>query len=675
MNDKYNEISAIAGLKVNSIHDWRKHRLADVRRASVDPLVKREIARLLHNPADAGARAALQIQLHINRKGNVYTDAIFLDAKGRILLSDNPDPAPVDRTTNEAINDTLKDRKGILSNFFRDPGGIIYIDAAAPIFGETGKPIAIVILRSKAADFLYPLIQTWPTPSRTAETLLVRRDDDSVLFLNELRHRSDTALNLRFPVKTTTLPAARAVSGKYGRFFGRDYRGAEVLAMLQPVPESPWFVVAKIDADEILAEVRYRAWVITIIIALMILISAGLIMMIYQNRQNVERKLAEEELLRSKAFSDSIIEHSPHAMWISDNEGTLIRLNEACCNLLHIKAEEVIGKYNILKDTIVINQGHLPLVKKVFEQGETVRFTIVYDSSNLKTLELKEHVFLILDTTISPFFDSNGRVIHAIIQHVDVTERKIAEERLAVTMANLESSNKDLEQFAYVASHDLQEPLRMVSSYTQLLAERYQGQLDEKAQKFINYAVDGTTRMQTLINDLLTYSRVGTRGKSMELTDMHDILGQAIKNLIFMIEENRAIISNDELPVVRADAGQFIQVFQNLINNSIKFRGQDIPRIRVSAQDRGQEWVFSVEDKGIGIDQKYADRVFDIFQRLHGRQEYPGNGIGLAICKKIVERHNGRIWFESEPGKGTTFFFTIPKEVASSEHRKTFKTN
>jgi light-regulated signal transduction histidine kinase (bacteriophytochrome) len=215
----------------------------------------------------------------------------------------------------------------------------------------------------------------------------------------------------------------------------------------------------------------------------------------------------------------------------------------------------------------------------------------------------------------------------------------------------------------------------MVSSYTQLLAERYQGQLDEKAQKFINYAVDGTTRMQTLINDLLTYSRVGTRGKSMELTDMHDILGQAIKNLIFMIEENRAIISNDELPVVRADAGQFIQVFQNLINNSIKFRGQDIPRIRVSAQDRGQEWVFSVEDKGIGIDQKYADRVFDIFQRLHGRQEYPGNGIGLAICKKIVERHNGRIWFESEPGKGTTFFFTIPKEVASSEHRKTFKTN
>jgi PAS domain S-box-containing protein len=675
MNDKYDEISAIARLKVDSIQDWRKHRLADVQRVSAGPLVRKEIARLIHVPKDNSARKALQLQLHINRKGNIYANALFLDTKGNILISDNPDPAPVDQATMKAIESALKDRKETLSNFFREPEGLIFIDAVAPIPDDRGNSIAIMVLRSNAADFLYPLIQTWPTPSRTAETILIRRDGDSILFLNELRHKTDTALNLRFPVATSTLPAAQAVSGKYGRFLGRDYRGAEVLAMLLPVPESPWFVVAKIDTEEILTEVKYRAWVITIIITLLILISAGLIMMIYQNRQKTERKLAEEELLRSKAFSDSIIEHSPHAMWISDDKGTLIRLNEACCNLLHIKNDEVLGKYNIFKDSIVINQGHLPLVRKVFEQGETVRFTIVYDSSQLKTLELKEHVFLILDTTISPFLDSMGHVIHAIVQHVDITERKLAEEHLAATMADLERSNKDLEQFAYVASHDLQEPLRMVSSYTQLLAERYQGQLDEKALKFINYAVDGATRMQALINDLLIYSRVGTRGKSMELTDAHDLLGQAIKNLIVMIEENRAVITNDELPVVRVDTGQFIQVFQNLINNSIKFRGDDIPLIRVSARDWGQEWVFSVRDNGIGIDQKYADRIFVIFQRLHGRQEYPGNGIGLAMCKKIVERHNGRIWFESEPGKGATFLFTIPKEAGLNVSRKVSGTN
>ena len=673
-DEKYEDLFTIAKLKADSIQDWRKNKLADVRRVP-GPLVKKQTARLLRDPKDPGARTALRIQLNINKKGTIYSDAFFLDTKGNILLSDNPDPDSVGQATIDAIGLALKDRREVLSDFFRDSKGFICIDSVAPISDDSGKLIAIVVLRSKAADFLFPLIQTWPTPSKTAETLLVCRDGDSILFLNELRHRSNTALNLRFPVSNTVLPAVHAILGGYGRFFGRDYRGAEVLSVSLPVPQSPWFVVAKIDADETLAEVKYRALVITIIITLLILISAVLIMVVYKNIQETERKLAEEELLRSKAFSDSIIEHSPHAMWISDDKGTLIRLNEACCNLLHIKTDEVVGKYNILEDTVVISQGHLPLVKRVFEQGETVRFTIVYDSSNLKTLDLKEYVFLILDTTISPFLDSSGRVIHAITQHVDITERKLAEECLAVTMADLERSNKDLEQFAYVASHDLQEPLRMVSSYTQLLAERYQGQLDEKAQKFIGYAVDGATRMQTLINDLLQYSRVGTRGKSMELTDTHDLLGQAIKNLTVMIDESRAFISNDELPVVRIDAGQFIQVFQNLINNSIKFRGEDIPRIHVSAKDCEQGWIFSFEDNGIGIDQKYADRVFVIFQRLQGRQGYPGNGIGLAICKKIVERHNGRIWFESEPGKGTTFFFTIPKEVAKSEFRKIIKTN
>jgi light-regulated signal transduction histidine kinase (bacteriophytochrome) len=225
----------------------------------------------------------------------------------------------------------------------------------------------------------------------------------------------------------------------------------------------------------------------------------------------------------------------------------------------------------------------------------------------------------------------------------------------------LERSNQELEQFAYVASHDLQEPLRMVSSYTQLLAQRYEGQLDDKAKKYINYAVDGAIRMQTLINDLLVYSRVGTQGKPLATTDSHSVLGEAIRNLAAMIEENRAIITNDDLPTVRADASQLVLVFQNLLANAIKFRGKDLPRVHVTAQERGREWVFSVKDNGIGIEPQHAERVFVIFQRLHTRLEHPGTGIGLAVCKRIVERHGGKIWFESEPGNGATFFFTVPK--------------
>ncbi len=250
---------------------------------------------------------------------------------------------------------------------------------------------------------------------------------------------------------------------------------------------------------------------------------------------------------------------------------------------------------------------------------------------------------------------------HFVVVFDNISERKAAEARLQQTLAELERSNKDLEQFAYVASHDLQEPLRMVSSYTQLLGKRYEGQLDEKARKYIAYAVDGAVRMQRLINDLLTFSRVGTRGQALADSDTHAILGEAIANLGAAIAETNALITSDDLPVVCTDASQLSLVFQNLISNGIKFHGTTPPRVHVSAQDRGSEWMFSVRDNGIGIEPQYASRLFVIFQRLHTREAYPGTGIGLALCKRIVERHHGRIWFESEPGTGSTFYFTLPK--------------
>ncbi|MCJ7621180.1 MAG: ATP-binding protein, partial [Anaerolineae bacterium] len=236
------------------------------------------------------------------------------------------------------------------------------------------------------------------------------------------------------------------------------------------------------------------------------------------------------------------------------------------------------------------------------------------------------------------------------------------------TMADLQHSNKELEEFAYVASHDLQEPLRMVSSYTQLLARRYQDQLDQDAHEFIGYAVDGAERMRRLINDLLTYSRVGTRGKPFGKTDCHQALQDTLANLQTAIDETDATVTHDQLPTVLADASQLIQVFQNLVSNAIKFRGQAPPAIHIGAQRQDGEWVFSVRDNGMGIDPQYYERIFVIFQRLHPGDEYPGTGIGLAISKRIVERHGGRIWVESELGEGATFYFAIPdKEVGKDE--------
>jgi signal transduction histidine kinase len=247
----------------------------------------------------------------------------------------------------------------------------------------------------------------------------------------------------------------------------------------------------------------------------------------------------------------------------------------------------------------------------------------------------------------------------------EITERQRAEKELKETLGELARSNAELEQFAYVASHDLQEPLRMVSSYVQLLARRYEGKLDTDADEFIGFAVDGAKRMQGLINDLLTYSRVGTKGKPFETTDCNRVLSESLLNLSAATEESGAVITNDNLPTVMADRTQMVQLIQNLVANAIKFRNKDHPCIHVSSEQKNGTWVFSVSDNGIGIDSEYYDRIFAIFQRLHGKTEYPGTGIGLSVCKRIVERHGGQIWVDSEFGKGSRFYFTMPATESS----------
>jgi light-regulated signal transduction histidine kinase (bacteriophytochrome) len=224
----------------------------------------------------------------------------------------------------------------------------------------------------------------------------------------------------------------------------------------------------------------------------------------------------------------------------------------------------------------------------------------------------------------------------------------------------LTRSNQDLQQFAYVASHDLQEPLRMVSSYTQLLGDRYRDQLDEKGQSFIHYAVDGAVRMQRLIQDLLAFSRVKTHGEPFDLLDLNDLMTDVLANLESSVNESGGKVIWDTLPSVPADRSQLGQVFLNLVGNALKFRGESAPKVHIGSSQEQDLWQISVQDNGIGIDEKYADKIFVIFQRLHTRDVYPGTGIGLALCKQIITRHGGQIWFESEPGKGSTFFFTLP---------------
>ena len=250
-------------------------------------------------------------------------------------------------------------------------------------------------------------------------------------------------------------------------------------------------------------------------------------------------------------------------------------------------------------------------------------------------------------------------MVGGVIVCHDVTARRQAAKALAQRAEELARSNRELQQLAYVAAHDLQEPLRMVASYVELVAERYKGRLDEKADKYINYAVEGADRMKALVDALRGFLVLTTQARPFEPVDAAASILGALANLHQVIEEREAVVTHDPLPSIKGDPAQMVQLFQNLIGNALKFC-DGTPRVHVAAERTGEEWVFSVRDNGIGIAPEHQERIFQIFQRLHGRDKYPGTGMGLAICKKVVERHGGRIWVESRPGQGSTFFFTLP---------------
>ena len=362
----------------------------------------------------------------------------------------------------------------------------------------------------------------------------------------------------------------------------------------------------------------------------------------------------QSDLKHANARLNGIIDGSPDLIAAVDNDFRYIAFNDA----FEREFEKIFGRNIHLGSSLFEALAHLPeemensiaLWTRALE-GESFTLTSEFGSASPQRNAY--------ELSFSPIRDDDGAVIGAAHIVRDITERQKAEAELAQKTTELQRSNQELEQFAYVASHDLQEPLRMVSSYVQLLARRYQGKLDQDADEFIAFAVDGATRMQRLINDLLVYSRVGTRGKKFEPVDGYQALAAALDNLQLALQENAASITHDPLPTVMADGSQLTQLFQNLIGNAIKFHGEEKPQVHVGARQQGDEWLFSVRDNGIGIAPENFERIFVIFQRLHSRGEYPGTGIGLAVCKRIVERHGGKIWLESEPGKGTTFYFTL----------------
>lgn len=1055
------ELAAIADLKVQQLAQWRKERLANAAVRSQNPFVTDAVTRLSLGQATAHDHRGLVVYLASLCREYDYGSALLFDSRGNVLLAAGKPVGILRPHLLPYVEAGLRAGSPSLSDFHRaDQGGQVHLSLIVPFrdpLTPRAQVVGVLLLLIDPSRFLYPLIESWPTPSRTAETVLFRREGDELVYLNELLHRKNTALNLRLPLTTERLPAAMAVRGEATGLLTdvKDYRGVRVVAVARRVPESPWYIVSKVDEEEVFTDVARLARMTLLIVGALLIAaatSAGLIwrvqtgralreseersrttldgmmegcqiigfdwryryvneaaarhgrqsraehlgrtmMEVYpgiettemfrvvrrcmENRTSEqmenefdypdgttgwfqlcvqpvpegifilsldigERKQAEEqyhllfnemitgvtlheiicdeegkpcdyrflsanpaferltglkvndvigrtirELLPSarprwierygetaltgksihfEDFSEEfgkyfeIAAFSPKrgqfavvtaditerkqaeaALRASEErfratfeqaavgvahvglDGRFVRINDRFCQIVGYAREDLIGKagtditypddvepgmvhfrrlvggeistYSIEKryvrtDRSVISANLTMSLVRAPLGAPDYAVAVIEDISNrkqaeegvaryarelavrnrigevfltvpdeemytdvlaivLEALESQYGVFgylgedggLVVPTMTRTVWDTcqvpdktfvfpretwgNGSWPQAIREkrticlnepstktpeghipisrHIsmplvyrnevvgllqvanketDYTDQDIAllqtigrtiapvldaklkrerqDEQLGRALADLERSNRELEQFAYVASHDLQEPLRMVSSYTQLLEKRYRDKLDQDATEFIAFAVDGANRMQRLIGDLLAYSRVTTRGKALEPVDAHAALGEAIGNLAMMIDENHAVVTTDDLPMVKADHGQLVLVFQNLVSNGIKFHGDGPLRVHVSAETKGREWVFSVRDNGIGISPEYFDRIFVIFQRLQSASQHPGTGIGLALCKRIVERHGGRIWVESEVGKGSTFHFTLP---------------
>ena len=659
--EKQNELMAIADLKVDQIVNWRNERLADLSAVLDNPLIVSQLYHWLRDPKANRQKEEILTWMKSLHGNSRYDRVIIVNSEQSIqlLMPEGQDIlGPNDR---RLISESMKSGKMLFSDLysskFAKATRLSLIAPIAPPGQNGGIPDGAFLMRIDPYAFLYPLIQSWPTPSRTAETTLVRREGNEVVFLNELRHRSDTALTLRYHLEEKDLVASMAARGVEGVVEGIDYRGIRVLAAIKPVPESTWIVTAKVDAEEVYAPIRERFWIVLIIGGVLIVAAGAGVGLVWRNQQaQGYRKQYEGELEKLALIRhfEYLTRYANDIIVMTDKFGRIMEANEKAVASYGYSRDELL-QTNIAdlqsQDTLEDYELQMKRLEGIMERG--LVFDTVHRRKDGTTFpaEVSAREIKIEETV---FFQSIIR---------DISERKLSEAKLSQAVEELTRSNEELEKFAYVASHDLQEPLRMVSSFVQLLEKRYKGNLDQDADDFINYAVDGANRMQVLITDLLAYSTVGRRGKALETTACEAALNRALSNLQAVVEQSGAVVTRDPLPEVIGDGSQLTQLFQNLIGNAIKFCKDRTPSIHISAERKKNEWVFSVRDNGIGIAPEYFERIFSIFQRLHGRQEYQGTGIGLAICRKVVERHGGRIWVESELGSGSTFYFTIPAQV------------
>ena len=684
-------LSAIADLKVGELVQWRKERLGDGNQFFQNPVFADLVRRAFDQPPDAAAQRDLRGWLERLCQNSLYYQIALVDPQGGTRLAMPANRQAVSAVIAQRIPEVLRSGQVTFQDFYRYATGQsaqlgIQLGILVPIFEEsdTNRPLGVLVLAIDPARYLYPFIQRWPVASRTAETLLVRKEGNEAVFLNELRFQRDTALNLRASLDRVALPAVQAALGRVGGMEGIDYRNEPVLAALRSIPDSPWALVARVDLAEVDAPLQAQRWQIGLLIGALLLgalAGIGLIWRQQRIRYYRERAAAGDQDRRMA----TVVRDSYDAITIQDFSGRITAWN---------RGAELLYGYS-QAEALLMNIGHLTPPAKLAEQEEFTRRlaageTIVTFETQRVSKDGRVHdVWL----TVTKLLDETGQPIGIASTERDITQRNRMteelrslnadlEQRVRDRTAKLEALNQELDAFCYSTSHDLRAPLRHVQGYVDMLARETGSQFSDKGRHYMQTIADASREMGVLIDDLLAFSRMGRAEMRQTRVNLGDLLHDTQRDLEPVTRGRNIVWKILPVPEVQADPAMLKLVLANLLGNAVKFtRPRDpavieigivdaevsgqMPEVREEAggqkapgSDDGRVIIF-VRDNGVGFDPQYGHKLFGIFQRLHRKNEFEGTGIGLANVRRIIARHGGRTWAEGAVDKGATFYFTL----------------
>lgn len=661
------QLSSIAVLKVREIAEWRGQQLDNARALVRNPFTARAVRDYLARPEESNLGREVEAWMDDFRESYGYRNVLLLDRTGAVRAS-VPDSVPTDPSVLEQVLESPPKSGPFFFDFHRAGGnGEVMLNlytAVADPDRPGGEPLGFFVLKIDPEEFLYPFIQLWPTPSETAETLLVERQGDEVLFLNDLRHRQGTALTLRRPITETTLPATYAAKGLSGTMEGLDYRGERVFSAYHPVTGSTWALVAKVDKREALSDLLQDSVLLGSLVAAL-LVASGAILLYIETRQASrvyrERQAAMDEKERMLMQLDAVLNNIVEGVAISDLNGNVITMNQAALDMHGFESLDQ-GRQHLHRFQEDLELSELDGRVVPVEQWPLSRVLLGdrFTDREVRLLHRKTGKRRIASYNGTSVRGRSGEAILAVVTLRDITDRKRAEEETKRLNADLESANRELEAFNYTIAHDLRKPLTVVSGYTQVIRELCTGNLDEQCMGYLQEAYDGTLRMNRLIDVLLNFSSLARAELHREKVDLSAMVRAAAAELQLADPVRRVEFKIAEGIFVDGDADLLGVVLANLLGNAWKYtvmREEAVIEFGVTEID-GEPACFA-RDNGTGFDMKEAEKLFVPFERLLGTRDFTGFGIGLATVERIIHRHGGRVWAEGDPGKGATFYFTL----------------